>query len=657
MFGIAIVCAVLSLLLLSILFVRVAYLSDPASIVLHVWQTGRRELNRLKVVQDELLRLNPKLKNETDALGRALDKVGTATATLYDRMPMLTKRLDRSLDHLHSLMRHFSAERQYKLLGEASGAVNHILRGYIELRGSSLTMGNSMDAMLGLRSQWDALIVASAETFSSIMKIAVESGDSQCVRTLANELGKLAYQSVGWKPHEAPLQENPTTTFLSYHLVGIAKQSVAKKNEDVLLTINRQMFRITKALALNESWVSARFLIDQWTEIATLEILGGLQIAATDTAASLMNLLGASFDPRLAHSGLAELIRDKLTNLCELEAKLGSKGINLGATMSVSPDTPVRLVLSGVSPSSFGVIHSKLVNLLVSNYFDEKHEIWNGYAQIVVDLDEPMWMRLEKIGLASATGTESVSFYLNQTAYSIAEQLLWLWKALVDKNLPPIDIYSFQTGAERVAAAQRMERRATFKKELEKLLHWQVLAFYSRCRTLQPATVSDLNLRDCFACATGIAIQALGVGMPKLALDTAKMVGNSCAALIKEGGAAKLVDNCRIASMLTDLGLVAAHENSNEVASAVLASFKKFFSVAESVATTQPDAFEHWRAPLALLTERTQQIATGEPSALYVGARLSIWRPSYSRQEANEYLQTLIATLNEPPAAATQVPQ
>ena len=79
MFGIAIVCAVLSLLLLSILFVRVAYLSDPASIVLHVWQTGRRELNRLKVVQDELLRLNPKLKNETDALGRALDKVGTAT--------------------------------------------------------------------------------------------------------------------------------------------------------------------------------------------------------------------------------------------------------------------------------------------------------------------------------------------------------------------------------------------------------------------------------------------------------------------------------------------------------------------------------------------------------------------------------------------------
>jgi hypothetical protein len=68
MFSIAIFCSIVSLLLLSILFIRVAHFSDPASIVFHVWRSGMRELKRLKVVQDEFLRLNPQLKNETDPL-------------------------------------------------------------------------------------------------------------------------------------------------------------------------------------------------------------------------------------------------------------------------------------------------------------------------------------------------------------------------------------------------------------------------------------------------------------------------------------------------------------------------------------------------------------------------------------------------------------
>jgi hypothetical protein len=635
----------------------VAYLSDPASIVFHVWQSGMRELKRLKVVQEEFLRLNPQLKNETDPLGRVLDNVGSATAALYNRRPILTKNLSGSLDHLHSLVRHFSAEQQYSLLEESAGAVVHILREYIELRASSLTMGNSLHAMMGLRPQWDGLIVASAESFASLMKIAIESGDTQCAQTLAKQLGKLAYQSVGWKPHEAPPGENPTAAFLSSYLVGTAKQGVAKKNEDVILTINQQFFQITGALALNGFWSSSMLLVDNWSETATLEILGQQQIAATDTTASLMNLLCVTFDPRLAYSGLTKRIRDRVMMLCELEAKLGSKGISLGASLSASPDTPLRVVLSGVSPSSFAIIHSKLINLLASNYSEEKHKTWSGYAHILKDLDEQMWTRLERIGLASAAGTGSILFYLNQAAYAIAEQLLWLWKALVDKNLPPIDIYAFQTGDERVAAAQRMERRARFKKDLEELLEWHVIAFYSRSRKLQPTTTADLNLRDCFACAAGIAIQAIGVGMPKLALETAEMVGNSCAALITEGGPAKLVDNCRIASILTDLGLVAVHERSDEVVAAVGASFKKCFRVAESAAATQPEAFQHSSAPFPVLTERLQQIATGETRDLDTGPPLSVWRPSFSRQEAHEYLEMLIATLKEPPSAASPAPR
>jgi hypothetical protein len=531
------------------------------------------------------------------------------------------------------------------------------LQEYIELRGSSLTMGNSFHAMMGLRSEWDALIVTCAETFASLIKIGVEVGDTQRVQTLAKQLGKLAYQSAALKPHDAPPGENPTTAFISYYLISSAKQSVAKKNEDVLLTINQPLLQITAALALNECETSARWLVDEWSEIATLEILTRQQIAATDTTASLMNLLSASFDPRLAYSELVKHIRDRAMMLCELEAKLGSKGISLGASMSASPDTPIRLVLSGVSPSSFAVIHSKLVNLLASNYSEEKHEVWSRYAHILEDLDDAMWQHLEKIGLASAAGTDSILFYLNQTAYAIAEQLLWLWKSLADKRLPPIDIDAIASGDERVEAALRMEERARFKKQLERLLDWHVIAFYSRCMALQPATAADPNLRYCFASAAGIAIQALGIGMPELALETAKMVGNSCAALIKEQGPAKLIENCRITSVLTDLGLVAFHEKSNGVVAAAGASLKKCFAVAESVAAAQPGAFQPWRTPIALLTERIQQIATGTATDFDAGARLSVWRPSYSTQEAQEYLQILLATLNEPPPPTGLTPQ
>src|ERR1700743_3653857 len=67
----------------------------------------------------------------------------------------------------------------------------------------------------------------------------------------------------------------------------------------------------------------------------------------------------------------------------------------------------------------------------------------------------------------------------------------------------------------------------------------------SRCRTLLPATANDSDLRECLKSATALGIQALGLGLSELAVKTVETVGRSCSAMLKQGGVAKLVDNCR----------------------------------------------------------------------------------------------------------------
>lgn len=46
------------------------------------------------------------------------------------------------------------------------------------------------------------------------------------------------------------------------------------------------------------------------------------------------------------------------------------------------------------------------------------------------EFDDALWMRFERIGKASLTDDESVLFNLNQAAFAIGEQLLWLWRQI-----------------------------------------------------------------------------------------------------------------------------------------------------------------------------------------------------------------------------------
>jgi hypothetical protein len=640
-------CAAGSLVLLAVLFERVAFLSDPSNIIAHIARNGTREIERLRKVQDEFLRFNPTLKNETDVFGRRVDFIGPALSAVYKRAPFLTTRLAKSLTNLHSIMRHFSVEQQYGLLGDSSEAVVILLGEYVLLRGSSLTMASSMHAMMGMEMKWDSIVIASVEIFAALIRTAIEAGDTQRAQILIRSLAWLAHRTIAASPQGGAPDEHPAVDFINGYLTTVLQQGIAKKNVDVVLTWNDGLLPVAAMLARSKYASSFRVLTEAWLQAGTLAVLSRQAISATDCAGTLLKLIDFVVgEPDLVHYRLIKDIRDKITALCEAEASLGATGHALGAQLSASPDTPMRVALSGVAPISFHSIHARIVNQVVNTYSDEKHESWDDSVVMLKEFNDALWMRLEKIGKASLVGNESVLFNLNQTAFAIGEQLLWLWRQMEEIPMPATDFDLIADGEERVRLAGRLHRRQEFKqKGLEELLSWHIIAFYSRCGNLIPSSASDADLRGCLQSATALGIQALGLKISKLAISIIESVGRSCSSLLKQGGTAKLVDNCRTISILPEVGLIGLHKNDAAMVAAIEKIIRSLFAEAKELAAQQPDAFQNWSAPDRLILGRLAEWASGENPDGLVGARYQAWRPTFDRDEARTYLQMWQAML------------
>ncbi len=640
-FTLPLFCAIGSLILLSVLFERVAFLSDPSNIIEHIAITGAGELNRLRKVQDELLRFNPDLKNEVDVFGQQVDNIGLAVSAVYARAPFLTRRLAKSLTDLHSLMRHFSSEQQYSLLGESSDAVVSVLGEYVLLRGSSLPMASSVHAMMGLELKWDSLVIASVETFAALIRTAVETGDTQRAQILLRSLAWLAHRAIeASAPIGAP-DEHPTVDFINGYLTIVLQQGIAKKNVDVVLTWNDSLLPVAAALAKAKFASSFRILTEAWLQAGTLAVLSRQAVSATDCAGTMLKLIDFLVQqPDLAHYRLIKNLRDKITTLCETEASLGATGQPLGAKLSASPDTPIRIALSGVAPISFQSIHACIINQVVATYPDEKHESWDDAIVMLKEFNDALWVRFERIGKASLTGKESVLFDLNQATFAIGEQLLWLWHQIEEIPMPNPDLYAIADSEERVRVAGRLHRRQEFKQNgLEELLSSHIITFYSRCGMLLPASANDSDLRGCLQSATALGIQALGLGLSELAVSTVETVGQSCSAMLKQGGISKLVDNCRTISILPEVGLIALHENDDNMVTATQKVVSSLFAEAKELANQQPDVFQNWSAPNRLILERLVKWANGKtPDGLF-GVRYRAWRPTFTREEVQTYLQ------------------
>jgi hypothetical protein len=501
-------------------------------------------------------------------------------------------------------------------------------------------MASSIQAMMGWDLKWDSLVITSVEAYASLIRTAIESGDTQRAQILLRSLAWLANRVIGTSTQNGAPDEHPTVNLINGYITTVLEQAIAKKNLDVVLTWNESLLPVAAALAKSKYISSFRILTGAWLQAGTLAVSSRQTISATNCVGTLLKLIDFLVQqPDIAHYRLIKDIRDKITSLCEAEASLGATGKPLGAKLSASPDTPIRIALSGVAPISFHSIHARIINQVAITYPDEKREAWDDAITLLKEFNNALWMRFERIGKASLTGHESVLFDLNQAAFAIGEQLLWLWRQIEETPMPSPDLYAIADGEERVTVAGRLHRRQEFKQEgLKKLLSWHITAFYSRCRTLLPPTANDSDLRGCLQSATALGIQALGLGLSELAVEIIETVGRSCSAMLKEGGIAKLVDNCRTISILPEVGLIALHENDGDMVTAIEKVVSSLFIEAKELADQQPDAFQNWSAPNRLILERLVEWANGENPDGLIGARYQAWRPTFTREEAQSYL-------------------
>ena len=606
---------ILSLSLLRVLFARVAFLCDPASIILHVWTSGAKEVRRLDTVQQELVRYNPDLARAESNVDASLNDVNMATAALYSKFPFLTRKLQQSLRHLHALMRHFASTQQYDLLDDAIKAATDLLGKYVAVRGSSLVLANSF--MIDTEVGFDPVLIASLEVFGSLLRSSIESRDSEASRAIILGLQRFAASSVNHPSLAAPQGENPTTGLILGYMLPAAKQSVGRGNQDALLAMNDALLAIASELIKGRFYLTAVWMIGEWSQTASLALMAQQCIAATDATKNLLKLLEHMVTLSIEWGHLPESIRDALFAICGVEIDLDTVGTHPRPLRGLVPDTPLRQVLSGTGSVSFLSIHTLLVNRIADSVTSRNYEQWRSLRSILETLDDDLCQRLVKLGEASAGKDQFTLFYLDETARQVACHLVWLWQWHRNAEAGPPDISTIEESDLRVAAAQWAHAQERFQEKLEEVAHWLSIGFYSRCRGFQAEGVRSRRIRECFNSVVSIATRAALSEMDSLAVDIVRMVESSAAAILKEGGVGSVTDACRIISRLVDVSLVASITGAQSVIDAVEAVLQTTYKRAVSlIVEGDPQALHAATDPAQLLLKRIAELA--DPNGSYL---------------------------------------
>lgn len=93
--------------------------------------------------------------------------------------------------------------------------------------------------------------------------------------------------------------------------------------------------------------------------------------------------------------------------------------------------------------------------------------------------------------------------------------------------------------------------------------------------------------------------------------------------------------------MLPEVSAIALHERDADVAAATEKVVSSLFAEAKALADQQPEAFQNWSDPARLILERLREWAHGQnPDGLF-GVRYQAWRPTFTQEEASNYLEVL----------------
>lgn len=547
------VCTVGSLLLLWLLFERVAILCDPSNVIEHIRVAGRHELAAIERLRQAILEADPALARARVRIDQDAQTIPLALAQIRHYSPSLTLNFERGLRRLYTLLRSFASHQQHDLFAEAAAATTDLLQQYLDLHGRNLTMANTTTYFMGIDAGFDRILSNALDVYEAVAKTTTSMKDSEMAKAVMQGLATIAAQSVSRPPLNSPPGENPTSALTVATMTGSAKNFVLGGHTEGVFAAFDLFVPVGAALIEAGYYLTAVNFITSVSELTQLCVVAKQPILAARGTRTLLHMLGSSINKGDAAGDVPGVAADQIFAVCRMEVEDAPEGTH-PRPVDIGASRPISKALT-VSEDSLVGIHRGLASAISKALASGDDANWSRLSHIMRDFHEKLPWRLVDLGERSAAKDQFTLFYLDEAAYNISTQILALWKGHADflrANGGPLD----GAGQTREAAMQHYQYRS-FLDKLRENLQFLVIFFYSGCRKFQARGIHSDRVRDCFQSAAGIASDAAVLGLGTVSVEIVSMLGDVALAAMKEEGFVAVRTACRLVSGLVDTSLVA----------------------------------------------------------------------------------------------------
>ncbi len=638
------VCVVGSLVLLWLLFERVAILCDPSNVIKHIRVGGRRELAAIEHLRQAVLEANPALARAKVRIDQDAQTIPLALAQIRHYSPSLTLKFERGLRRLYTLLRSFASQQQHDLFAEAMAATTDLLQQYLDLHGRNLTMANTATYIMGVDAGFDRILSNALDVYAAVAKTSASTKDNEMTKAVMQGLATVAVQSVSRPPLNSPHGENPTSALIVATMTESAKNFVVSGHTEGMFAAFDLFVPVGVALTEACFYLTARNFITSVSELAQLCVVAKQPILATRGTRTLLHLLTSSIHQGNAAGDIPGAATEEIFAVCRMEVEDAPQGTHQ-RPIDIGASRPISKALSVSEDSLVGIHHS--LALAISEAMESGDDAnWSRLSNLISDFYEKLPWRFVDLGERSAIKDQFTLFYLDEAAYHFSTQILVLWKRHADflqaHGGPP------DGAGQTREAAMRDYRYRSFRDKLRENLQFLVVFFYSRCRKFQAQGIHSDRVRDCFESAVGIASDAVVFGLGTASVEIVGMLGSVALAAMNEQGFVAVRTACRLVSGLIDCSLVAQTRQDTQTQEAVERVLEQVYQRALQLTVLEQEQHPGVRVdtPREFLLMSVREFVNGERNLLFEN-KSTTFAQTVTHQSATAYLRHLEEKLSQ----------
>lgn len=607
-------CVVGSLVLLWLLFERVALLCDPSNVIKHIRSRGERELLTLEHLRQAVLDADPTLSQAKLRFDHDEQTIPSALALLRHYNPSLTFRFERGLRQLYTLMRAFASQQQHELFREAAGATTELLRQYLDYHGRNLTMGNSVTYMMGLETGEDRILSNALDVYAATARTAASTKDNEMAKVSVQGLAALALQSVSRPPLNHVHGENATAGLILGTIAETVKHFIVTGHTEGTFASFNFLLPVASMLAKEGFYDTARFTASSISELTQLCIVAKQPILATQGTRSLLRLLLFSVQEATQAGDIPGATLKEIFAVCRMELQASPKGTHHRG-FDIGMGHPISRVLS-VSEDTLVGIHRLLVNGISKALAERNYELWSRLSRIATDLHDEMPRNLTDLGTLAAGKDQFILYYLDQAAYTVTMQMLFLWKAQTDL-VQAQDVVEDEAPTAEEAMRRYQYRR--FRDDTKEKIRFLAVYFYSRCQGFQEKGIHSDRVLACYASAVSIASEATLLGVEPVAAEIARMLANSAFAALNEQGFIAVFAVCRFVGGLIETSLIAQTRQDTDTQAVIEATLERVFKRCMELTVLEQEKHKGYRIddPGALLLRSVHDFVRGDRDLMF----------------------------------------